>query len=115
MIPRSKLIPLRKEFSRIAKTGRYYDFPSFKLLIAPKLPSPAEALAKEGNHYSVIVSKKISLKSVVRHQVKRRLCDLIMSLESQLPQSKDIVVMAKKEVVNRSLEELKSEMVLFLK
>ncbi len=60
--------------------------------------------------FAFIVSKKVSLKSIQRHQIKRRLSDAVMGLLSQFPPNLEIVVFAKREAVGRNVEELLLEL-----
>ena len=113
MLPRTLLLPLRQEYNRIRKTGRWHDSASFKLLVSSTnyqlrtTDSPAR--------FAVVVSKKVSLKSVVRHQIKRRLCDAVVSLLVVFPPNLDIVIFAKKEAIGKTAGELKQELEIALK
>lgn len=104
MIARKLLIPLRKEYPALRKVGRWRDSASFRLLIA-KRPTTAES-----TRYAFIVSKKVSLLSTERHEIKRRLSDAVTLLLDQIPSGMDIVVIAKKEALGKTAGELKKEL-----
>lgn len=85
MIARKYLIPLRKEFLGIKNRGKFVNTPLFNLIITRNnFPYP---------RFAFIVSKKISLSSVVRHQIKRQLADQVSRLS--LP-ANDYVFIVKK-------------------
>lgn len=100
MLARRNLIPLRKEFSRIRKTAKNYDSPSFGLLVSYGSTNPQAAF---------IVSKKISRSSVVRHEVKRKLADAVTSFLPRLAKNIQLVFLARPKVVESSGDELKKE------
>jgi len=86
MLPRSKLIPLKKEFPRIRKDGKIYDYPSFGLVVAYGSPP-----AGGGPQASFVVSKKVDKKSVVRHAIKRKLADAVSPFFPRLDKSVELV------------------------
>lgn len=99
MLPRKSLVPLRKEFSRIRKEGKTYDSPSFRLLVA----------FGQGPKAAFIVSKKVDRRSVVRHEIKRKLADTVDPLLTHLPKNVELVFLAKPKAVQSSRDELKIE------
>ena len=100
MLPRIKLIPLKKEFNRIRKEAKSYDSPSFGLLVS---------YGSESAQAAFIVSKKVSKSSVTRHGVKRKLADAIVSFLPRLPKNVELVFLAKQKAVEATREELKIE------
>lgn len=104
MIPRKNLIPLKEEFARIRKEGKIFDSPSFGVLISyNKTLLHAQA--------AFIVSKKISLKSVVRHEVKRKLTETAGKFLPAIPKNVELVFLAKSKAVEATKEELEKELV----
>ncbi|KKU91142.1 MAG: Ribonuclease P protein component [Microgenomates group bacterium GW2011_GWA1_48_10] len=79
-----------------------YDSPAFGLVVAFRG-------AGENARAAFVVSKKISLKSTVRHQVKRKLSDAVQKYLPRLPKSAELVFLAKGEAVNHRREELERE------
>ena len=107
MLPRKKLLPLKKEFERIHKTGKVYDSPSFGLVVSFRGSLGAGA--------AFIVSKKIDKKSVVRHQVKRKLSDAVFPFLPRLPGNIELVFLAKQKAVLTTRENLQKEVETILK
>lgn len=79
-----------------------YSSPSFGLLVSFH-PSGIRPLC------AFIVSKKVDLHSVIRHQVKRKLADSLSPCLSRLPHNLELVFLAKKTAVIATREELKGE------
>lgn len=102
MLPRKSLVPLRKEFPRIRKEGKIYDCPSFGLVVAYG--------SSTGPQASFVVSKKIDKKSVVRHEIKRKLATAVAPLLPNLGNSVELVFLAKQKIIETNSDELKIEM-----
>lgn len=123
MLSRKNLIPLKAEFSRIRREAKSYDSPSFGLLISYRTgKSEPASTAKRGEQETVnnpqgafIVSKKIDRRSVVRHQVKRKLADAVSSLLPRLPKNLELVFLAKQKAIETTREELRNELQLVLR
>ena len=107
MIPRRGLISLKEEFPRIRREGKLYDSASFSFLLSfgSKNAQPQCAF---------IVSKKISMKSVVRHDVKRKLAGAVGKFLPRMKKNVQLVVLPKQKVVGASRSELEEEMKLAL-
>ena len=101
MLARKNLVPLRKEFPRIRKEGKIYDSVSFGLVVAYGSGTGPQA--------SFIVSKKIDKRSVVRHEIKRKLADAVSPLLSRLGKNVELVFLAKTKTITTSGEELGRE------
>ncbi len=100
MLPRKNLIPLKSEWLRIQRTGRSIDTESFRLIV--NLGGEGEARA------AFIVSRKVDLRSVVRHQVKRRLAEAVRKVLPGLEVGAEAVFLAKRkasQVTEETLEE----------
>jgi len=105
MIARKNLIPLRKEFGRIRKEAKNYNSDSFGLLFS---------YGAATSQCAFVVSKKIDRRSVVRHQVKRKLSDAISGFLPRLPKNLELVFLAKQKAILKTREELKDELQLIL-
>lgn len=103
MLARKKLIDLRHEFPKIRKEGKIYDTPLFGLVVAF---SPSSEVAK----CAFIVSKKVSLKSVVRHEVKRKLSDSISAFLPNINNNVQLLFLAKQKLIESTKDEIKKEM-----
>lgn len=101
MLSRKDLVPLKKEFPRIRKEGKIYDCPSFGLVVAYGSTAGPQA--------SFVVSKKIDKRSVVRHEVKRKLADAVVAFLPSLDKSVELVFLAKGKAVKSEVDELKTE------
>ena len=102
MLPRKELIHLKDEFARLRKTGKVYDSTSFGLLVSYSSKPTFERVA-------FIVSKKVSLKSVDRHAVKRKLADMVKPYLESLSPAIQLVFLAKSAAVETSAENLRLE------
>lgn len=107
MLAKKNLVPLKKEFPRIRKEGKIYDCPSFGLVVAFG--------TGHGPQASFVVSKKVDRKSVVRHEVKRKLADAVSPLLTRLGNNVELVFLAKTKTINTPREDLQREMVEALK
>ncbi|MBI4100020.1 ribonuclease P protein component [Candidatus Microgenomates bacterium] len=101
MLPRKSLLPLKKDFERIHKTGKIYDSSSFGLVVSFG--------AKDGPGAAFIVSKKIDRKSVIRHEVKRKLSDAASPFLPRLKNNTELVFLAKQKAKEATKEELTKE------
>jgi ribonuclease P protein component len=100
-------VPLKKEFEKIRASGKMYDSPSFGLVVY---------FQKESSNAKVafVVSKKIDKRSVVRHDVKRKLSDALFPFLARLPKNLELVFLAKKNsvVLTREAVQLEIETIL---
>ena len=103
MLARKKLIDLRAEFPRIRKEGKIYDTPLFGMVISYSATSKTP-------QWAFIVSKKVSLKSVVRHEIKRKLSDSISIFLPNLNKSVQLTFLAKQKLIESTKDEIKKEM-----
>ncbi|MBI3887648.1 ribonuclease P protein component [Candidatus Microgenomates bacterium] len=100
MLSRKKLVPLKKEFSRIRREAKNYDSPAFGLLVTYGSQEPQAAF---------LVSKKVHKSSVVRHDIKRKLSDAIEPFLPRMSKNVELVFLAKQKSVESSRDELKKE------
>lgn len=113
MLPRKKLIPLKSEFGRIRKEGKMYDSPSFGLLVS--FSGTRDKGLGTSVQVAFIISKKIDKRSVVRHEVKRKLSDAVAPLLPRLAKKVELVFLAKQTAISSSRENLTLEMETLLK
>lgn len=106
MLPRKKLLPLKSEFKRIRTSGKVYDSPSFGMIVAYS----GQKTANSGAKVAFVVSKKIDRRSVVRHEVKRKLSEACVSFLPRVASSVELVFLAKSKAVTSSVSELEKEM-----
>lgn len=63
------------------------------------------------NRYSVVVSKKVDKRAVVRNKLKRKITDVIKQTFSKIKTSYDIVFFATKQALDLSDSKLEEEVV----
>lgn len=109
MLSRKQLIPLKQEFDSIRQTGRRFDSPSFGLLVQfEKKDNPSP-------QFAFIVSKKVDRRSVVRHEVKRKLADAASKFVGRLSPTVKIVFLAKAAAIKETKDGLIRELTATLK
>ncbi len=108
MLSRKNRLHLKNDFGRIRTSGKTYDSPSFGLLVSFS-DKQQEASA------AFIVSKKVDKRSVVRHEVKRKLSDAIKPFLPRLVKNTELVFLAKQKAIEATPEQLKSEIESVLK
>lgn len=103
MLSKQFRLPLKKEFLRIKKAGRYLNGELITILycLSPTQLNP---------RFSFIVSKKISNLSTKRNRVKRLLREGIRSLLPEIKKNGDFIIMAKSAILNKNLVEIKEEL-----
>jgi len=100
MLPRKFRLPLKTEFSRVKKSGRYLNGELVTILYAQS-PAP---------RFGFIVSNKISNKASKRNRIKRLLREAVRSLISKIKKPYDFIVIAKSKIVGKGLIEIKEEL-----
>ncbi len=111
MLPRKQLILLRQEFDLIRANGRRYDSPSFGLLVRF---GKAE-MKNQGPKFAFVVSKKVDRRSVIRHEVKRKLSDAVAKFVEQLSPTVQLVFLAKQAAIQTTRENLVLELTSLLR
>ena len=97
MIARKFLIPLRKEYFKIRRTGRWFRTPFFDLIICSNNLGYGR--------FAFVVSTKVSNLSVTRHKIKRLLSGICQGLKID----KDLVFIAKREIVDANKAKIENE------
>jgi len=104
MLPRKHRLPLRTELARVQKEGRLFQGRLFSLLVCST--SEVSGLLRFG----FIISTKIHKKAVKRNRAKRLLNEAIGQLLPKIKPGFDVIVLAKKKIIDASLAELKEEL-----
>ena len=92
----------KEDFDRIFRNGKvfYCDFFMVKVL--------KNDLGF--NRFAVVVSKKVSLKAVVRNEVKRKLMEVLRRNVGALPESCDVIVYVNRSVLGRSFGKIQERL-----
>ena len=90
------------DFNKIFRNGKsfYGDFFMVKVLKNDL----------EFNRFAVVVSKKVSLKAVVRNKIKRKLREVLKKNVDLFPENCDVIVYANKSILNKSFDEIEEKM-----
>ena len=99
MLARKRLIDLKHEFFRIRKEGKIYDTPLFGLIVSFSLSDTAKT--------AFIVSKKVSLKAVDRHDLKRRLAKAVTYFLPNINKNVELTFLAKQKALKSTDDEIK--------
>lgn len=100
MLPKQYRLPLKTDFLRVKKSGRYLNSELLTILYAP---SPTL-------RFGFIVSNKISNKATKRNRIKRLLREAARSLISGIKKPYDFIIIAKPKILGKSLVEIKKEL-----
>lgn len=73
------------------------------MLISPQV------LKTQPSRFGFIISTKVHKKAVKRNRAKRLLTEAVLSLSSKIKPGFDVVFLAKKKIIDISLEEIKKE------
>ena len=98
MLPKKERLS-RLEFSRFFSMGKRYHSPFFTIV-----HTPFEVL-----HVSVVVSKKISNRAVMRNKIRRRIYDIVRHYRTEQKVGGVFIFLTKKGVEKASYNSLKSE------
>jgi len=103
VLPKIYRLPLKTEFFRIKKAGRYLNGELLTILytLSPTAENP---------RFGFIVSNKISNKSSKRNRIKRLLREAVRSLIPDIKKNYDFIIIAKPKILGKSLVEIKKEL-----
>ena len=98
MLPRKHRLTQDKDFKRVFKKGRFFIVKFINLRIVEN--------NFEISRFGFIISKKNFKKAVDRNKIKRRLRDTIHSRLEKIKPGFDVVVMVRREIGNKSYQEI---------
>lgn len=98
MLPKKERLS-RLEFNRFFSVGKRYHSPLFTVIYVP-FPTL---------HVSVVVSKKISNRAVVRNKIRRRIYDIVRHYRTENKLRGVFIFLTKKSVEDVLYASLKSE------
>jgi len=101
----SKGYKLKKEndFKRVFSEGKYYRFGLIGLKILKN--------NLQENRFACAVGLKVSKKATQRNKIKRRIEEIIRIDLEGIKQGFDIVIMVSPEIIEKSYDEIKEELV----
>ncbi|MFZ2253149.1 MAG: ribonuclease P protein component [Minisyncoccia bacterium] len=100
MLPKKERLS-RLEFNRFFSVGKRQHSPLFQIVFAPH----------ETLHASVVVSKKIAKRAVVRNKIRRRIYDIVRNYHSEERMCGVFIFVVKPGVVTTPYAALKSEVI----
>jgi ribonuclease P protein component len=92
VLPTTSRLPLRQFRDQTQKNGHIFSDPLFSLIVAPASSQPSR--------FAIVISKKISSLAVVRNKKKRQLLHAISSVLPQLNPGYDVIILAKKALLD---------------
>ena len=99
MLSRKARLRKNSNFEAVYKKGRCYpDKDILLFILANELPCP---------RCGISVSKKVSKKAVDRNKLKRRLSFVFLEESKHIIKNVDVIIVAKKNLLNYSFVELK--------
>jgi len=107
MLPRKYRLPLRTELVRVQKEGKLFQGRLFSLLVTKQPPTTNHQ--SPTTRFGFIISTKVHKKAVKRNRAKRLLSEAIMGLALGIKPDFDIIVLARKKVIEANLEEIRKE------
>lgn len=107
MLPRKYRLTAEKDFNRIFKRGRSVHGQGLGLKIALN--------QLEVSRFAFVVSTKVSKKAVVRNRLKRQMREIVHEVLKDMKQGTDVVVMARKEIVDIEFDVLRESLLKALK
>ena len=109
MLPKQNRLPLRTELKRLKKEGRLFQGKLFGLLVGRSHP------LGEPSRFAFIISTKIHKRAVKRNRAKRLLSEAIKDLLPQIKSGFDVVFLAKKNLIEANLWQIKKEISLLFR
>ncbi len=104
MLPRENRLKKKKDFERVFKEGKFLKNNSF---ILGFVKNELENVSRFG----IIVSSKVSKKSVIRNKIKRRIRAIIRDLLLKTTPGIDAVLIALPLTVQHNFYELKEQLI----
>lgn len=100
MLPKKERLS-RVEFNQFFSVGKRHHSPSLQIIFAPHTSL----------HVSVVVSKKIAKRAVVRNKIRRRIYDIVRNYRSKEAIRGVFIFMVKQPVATMPYNVLKTEVV----
>lgn len=102
MLPEENRLKVNLTFDEVKKEGKMYQSENFGILVRDRKD-------KNPTKFGIIVSTKISKKAVDRNRIKRMLRKAIKKSLDSVCVGKDVVVLARKGLLNVKKSDLETE------
>ncbi len=103
MLPTLRVLRKKSEFSRVKKFGKRYDSDNITLLVYKR---GDDSLTKFG----FIISTDIDKRAVHRNRIRRAMNESVRQNMLFIPNGMDMLFIAKKTIIKRTVEEIMKEM-----
>lgn len=103
MLARKNRFSLTTNYQKLKNQGKWLNFPFFNLLYSYHLKNNVPLVA-------IVVGVKVSRLSARRHRIKRLISEAVRSTLLSLPPNLTMAIFAKKEINEKSLGEIKTEL-----
>ncbi len=103
MLPQKHRLSLKTELKKIKEKGTLIQGRLFSLLVSPSNKN-------QPSRFGFIISTKIHKKAVKRNRAKRLLSEAIIELIEGIKPGYDVVILAKKKIIEADFKAIKEEM-----
>ncbi|MDX9913472.1 MAG: ribonuclease P protein component [Candidatus Moranbacteria bacterium] len=107
MFSKKYKITKKEDFNKIYKNGSVFYSEYLKVFVLPNNLSH--------NRFSVVISKKVSTKAVVRNKIKRKITNSLVDFDKNLKPSRDIIIIPLLEIATLKTNLLKEKFEQLLK
>lgn len=107
MFSKKYKITKKEDFNKIYKSGSVFYSEHLKVFVLPN--------NLNYNRFSVVISKKVSPKAVLRNKIKRKIKNSLIDLDKNLNPSRDIIIIPSFEVATLKTTLLKEKFEKLLK
>ncbi len=106
MLPKKNRLKKRKEFQLVFERGKFFESNFLKIKLKPDF--------EQGKKVAVVAPVKVFRKAVERNKIKRKLREAVRPLLKEIPEKTAFILIAKKELSDKSVEQIKKDIKEFL-
>jgi len=106
MLPVKHRLVKKRDFDKIFKNGKLFNTDQFLV--------KSDKNNLDISRFGFIVSKKVSNKAVIRNRIKRKIREIIRLNLDKIKPGLDIVLIVKKNMIDKSYWEIEKDIKLFL-
>ncbi|MBI3385254.1 ribonuclease P protein component [Candidatus Gottesmanbacteria bacterium] len=103
MLAKKNRLSLTTGYQKLKTSGKWLNRSFFNLLYSDKFPS-------NNPHVAIVVGNKVSPLATKRNRLKRLISEAIRPFLSSLPENFTLAIFAKKEINDKNLGEIKTEL-----